>query len=342
MAAKSSGGASFTAPVIWDPEYLMQQADEKMSSLRSSGGTNVQRLDIMAMYEKVGDKYTRVRKHRDAKKAAMAYQKAIETYDSQSSQGTKENRVELIRLGPKIVDSRLTTDTAESAETFFRERVLPVLAEDDRNVDIGRMYERIIKKHIEEENIDRAVELFDIAMQYYEEAGQINGQRSIKAEHATLVAQRAPNAGGREAVVAKFAEAADLFKECGDICLEDPIRLLRYHSPKYYVSSILCALAAEEIVTAKERLEMADNECESFKSSGERHLCMKVIEAVEAMKPELVGAAWAQHAIQMTGINETVLRYLRDHLQTFSQDDNPESAEAAEDSDDHENPSLET
>ena len=136
----------------------------------------------------------------------------------------------------------------------------------------------------------------------------------------------------------RFEDAAKLFKECADICHEDPSGLLRFNSPKYYGSSILCALAAEEIQTAKDTLSEISDEYEGFRDSEQARICREVSAAVEAMDPEALGLIWTRYSIQLSKLDKATIRYIRDQLQNFTQDDNPEDAPVPQETGDVDNP----
>ena len=114
----------------------------------------------------------------------------------------------------------------------------------------------------------------ELALSLYEEAGEMY---EMDAHGKSSIRKCKEKIAMLSASLDKLSEAAEIFIEIGKLCLEKNIS--KFHAKGFFFKAILCHLARDDAVGAKEAWEEATMSDYSFESSGEGKFMKVVMEA---------------------------------------------------------------
>eukprot|EP01138_Halocafeteria_seosinensis_P014571 gb/GECG01014876.1/.p1 GENE.gb/GECG01014876.1/~~gb/GECG01014876.1/.p1 ORF type:complete len:295 (+),score=68.94 gb/GECG01014876.1/:1-885(+) len=242
----------------------MEQA-KKEESRFSLFGRQEKYENAAELYERAGNTF---RSENDYEQALYAFQKAVENW------GKARDEKQVSTVQQKVAECQMKLMNLDDAQATYEEHVIPVLKEDGKITNIGKIYEKLAEAFHKEGQTGKAIEALQKASDVYENEEGSSGQRRAKARLAELLAQKAATDVDREG----FMEATQAFQECGDICLEE--NLLRFNAKKYFFSAIICSLASGDAVAAQRLLDSSTEQDPNFGESREGKLCQTLLTAV--------------------------------------------------------------
>ena len=229
--------------------------------------------DAADLFAKSGNAYKSVR---DFGKAGDAYAKSAETYlqinhlnDAASQYADAgKNYSKVPELKQKAIEA------FRSASRIYREN--------GKATNAAKLLVEASKIFIENEDLDSAIEALQDAVQLYED----EDQPSSAVPHITTLAEI-------KSQQKKWLEASNLFKKVADIRLSD--RLTQLAAAEFITKSVVCKLAADDVVGAEQLTEDYVNQSPPFVNSREYKLLKGIIEAIKNTNSEDFSTAIYQY-----------------------------------------------
>ena len=253
-------------------EQFYKEAEKKLNGFSLFNKKRNQE-DAAELFNKSGNAYKSVR---DFSKAGDAYTRSAETYqmlDELNDCATQFS--EAGKMYAKVPELK-----GKAIEAF--RNAVRIFRENGRPTNAAKLLVEASKLFIENEDNDSAVEALNDAVQLYEDENQVMSA----VPHITTIADI--KAGQK-----KWIEAAKLYKKVADIRLSD--RLTQLAAGEYITKSVICQLAADDLVGAKNLLAEFINTSPAFEPTRECKLLNGIMEAIEAGKSDDFSTAVYQY-----------------------------------------------